>query len=297
MENNQQGQKSNKLWLVLFLLSAGLNIYLWMNKETEVNTLEVRVDEMQVDSVNFENEIAAAKAEINSYQGKNAELDSLLKEANAKIDEQAKKMKGVSGQRDKLKKQLAELQALVQDYLNRIDSLIVANDSLKGANTELVSEKQKLTYNVATLSKDLESTVQTASALKAEYIKISTFKRRDNGKYVVTPLAKRTHKMEVCFDIMDNKIAKSGNRNVYVCITEPGGKTIGNRSTGSGEFTTKSGDSRLYTAVSSIDYTGTKRNVCISHEEKDDKKFAPGTYLVEVYVDKELAGAGSAILK
>lgn len=297
MENNQQGQKSNKLWLVLFLLSAGLNVYLWMNRESQVTQLEVRVDEMQADSVNLENEIAAAKAEINSYQGKNAELDSLLKEANLKIDEQAKKMKGVSGQRDKLKKQLAELQALVQDYLNRIDSLIAANDSLKGANSELVSEKQQLSYNVATLSKDLESTVQTASALKAEYIKINMFKRRDNGKYVVTPLAKRTHKMEVCFEIMDNKIAKAGNRNVYVCITEPGGKMIGNRSTGSGSFTTKSGEDKLYTAVSSVDYAGAKKSICVSHEEKDDKKFSPGTYLVEVYVDKELAGAGSAVLK
>ena len=45
MENNQQGQKSNKMWLILFLLSAGLNVYLWMNKESQVTTLEGRVDE------------------------------------------------------------------------------------------------------------------------------------------------------------------------------------------------------------------------------------------------------------
>ncbi|MFM7728959.1 MAG: hypothetical protein ACKO7B_19835, partial [Flavobacteriales bacterium] len=113
----------------------------------------------------------------------------------------------------------------------------------------------------------------------------------------VTPLARRTNKMEVCFDVMDNKIAKGGQKNVYLRITEPSGKTIGNRSSGSGSFTTGSGEELLYTATTTIDYTGAKANVCLSHEEQEDKKFAPGTYLVEVYIDKVLAGAGSAILK
>lgn len=298
METNNQGQKGgNKLWLILFLLSAGLNVYLWMHQGSQITTLETRVDTMSADSLNMENEIEQAKSEIEKYRGMSANLDSLLNEANLKIDEQAKKMKSVAGQRDKLKKQLAELQALRDEYLARIDSLIAANDSLKAANNDLTVEKQNLTYNVASLSKNLESTVATASVLKAEYIKVTMFKRRDNGKYVITPIARRTHKMEVCFDVMDNKIAKPGSKTIYLKITEPGGKTIGNRSTGSGSFNTSSGEEVLYTATTTIDYTGAKANVCLSHEEKEDKKFSPGTYLIEVYIDGVLSGAGSAVLK
>ena len=165
------------------------------------------------------------------------------------------------------KKQLAELQALRDEYLARIDSLIAANDSLKAANKDLTVEKQNLTYNVQSLSKNLESTVATASVLKAEYIKVSMYKRRGNGKYVITPIARRTNKMEVCFDIMDNKIAKSGSRTVYLKVTEPGGKTIGNRSSGSGSFNTPAGEEVLYTATTTVDYAGTRTNVCLSHEE------------------------------
>ena len=298
MENNNQGQKGgNKIWLILFLLSAVLNIYLWMHQGSQITTLETRVDTMSADSVNMEKEITDAKAEIEKYRGMSANLDSLLNEANSKIDEQAKKIKSVSGQRDKLKKQLAELQALRDEYLARIDSLIAANDSLKAANKDLTVEKQNLSYNVQSLSKNLESTVATASVLKAEYIKVSMFKRRGNGKYVITPIARRTNKMEVCFDIMDNKIAKAGSRTIYLKVTEPGGKTIGNRSSGSGSFNTPSGEEVLYTATTTVDYAGTRTNVCLSHEEQDDKQFAAGTYLIEVYIDGVLSGAGSAILK
>jgi len=35
----------------------------------------------------------------------------------------------------------------------------------------------------------------------------------------------------------------------------------------------------------------------LSYEEKDDKQFAAGTYMVEVYIDGVLAGASSAILR
>ena len=121
MENNNQGQKgSNKIWLILFLLSAMLNVYLWMHQGSQITTLETRVDTMSADSVNMEKEISDAKDEIKKYRGISANLDSLLNEANSKIDEQAKKIKSVLGQRDKIKKQLAELQALRDEYLARI---------------------------------------------------------------------------------------------------------------------------------------------------------------------------------
>lgn len=298
MENNPSGQKSNKLWLILFIASALMNLYQWRSSTTSINNLESRVDTLVVERVNVEKELADTKTELEKYRGISANLDSLLNEAQAKIDEQAKKIRGLNSQsknmkelNEKMKQQLADLQMLRDEYLGRIDSLLMANKQLQ-------SEKEQLTSNVESLSKNLESTVATASVLKAENIKISTFKRRDNGKYVETALAKRTHKMDVCFDVLDNKIAKPGSRNVYVRITEPGGKPLGNRSTGSGTFKSSSGEEIMYAAMTSVDYNGTRMSkVCMSYEEKEDKMYAPGTYMIEVYIDGNLAGAGSAVLR
>ena len=299
METQNQDQKKGKgtLWLVLLILSGALNLYQWQNHSTTVNTYEQKVDTLVVERVNVEKELAETKSELEKYRGISANLDSLLNEANAKLEEQAKKIKSISSQKqsmtelnEKLKKQLADLQMLRDEYLGRIDSLLMANKQLQ-------TEKEQLTSNVETLSKNLETTVATASVLKAEYIKVTSYKRKDSGKYVATLLAKRTHKMDVCFDVLDNKIAKQGDKTVYLKITEPGGKPVGNRSTGSGTFKTSTGEEVMYAATGTLNYSGSKQNICLSYEEQEDKKFPAGTYLIEVYVDGNVAGACSYTLR
>ncbi|HNP49410.1 MAG TPA: hypothetical protein PKL85_11265 [Bacteroidia bacterium] len=274
-----------------------MNIYQWRNHTTTINTYEQKVDTLVVERVNVEKELSDTKAELEKYRGISANLDSLLNEAQAKIEEQAKKIKDINARErnmaslnTKLKQQLADLQMLRDEYLGRIDSLLMANK-------QLVTEKEQLTSNVESLSKNLETTVATASVLKTEYIKVQSFKRKSNGKFVETAMGKRTHKLSVCFDVLDNKIAKQGDKTVYLKITEPGGKAVGNRSTGSSSFKTSSGEEVMYAATTTINYTGAKQNVCMNYEEQQDKMFPAGTYLIEVYIDGNLSGAGSYTLR
>jgi predicted nucleic acid-binding Zn-ribbon protein len=294
-ENNSR--RGNAIWVILLLLSVGLNVYQWINRTTIVNTFEQKVDTLVYERVNVEKELADSKAELEKYRGISSNLDSLLNEAQAKIDEQGKKIRqlGVTQKNSKelneqLKKQLADLQSLRDEYLGRIDSLLMLNK-------QLTAEKEQLSTHVESLSKNLETTVATASVLKAEYLKVSSFKRRGNGKYTETALAKRTNKLDVCFDILDNKIAKKGEKNIYMKITEPGGKPVGNRATGSNVFKTSSGEEVMYASTKVIDFDGTKQNLCMSYEEQDDKMFAPGTYMVEIYIDGNLSGAASYVLR
>jgi len=220
-----------------------------------------------------------------------------LNEAQAKIDEQAKKIRSLGANEkdlkklnEKLKQQLADLQVLRDEYLTRIDSLLMANK-------QLVAEKEQLTSTNQNLTKNLETTVATASELKSEYIKVQSFKRKGSGKYVETALAKRTHKLTACFDVLDNKIAKTGEKTVYLKITEPGGKPIGNKSTGSSTFKTSSGEEVMYAVSTTINYAGVKQNVCMNYEEQEDKMFPAGTYMIEVYIDGNLSGAGTCVLR
>jgi hypothetical protein len=298
MENqNNNGRRGGMFWIILLLLSVALNIYQWSNHTASVNTYEQKVDTLVVERVNVEKELSDAKAELDKYRGISSNLDSLLNEAQAKIDEQSKKIheigateKNIRVLNDKMKQQLSDLQILRDEYLGRIDSLLMANKQLQ-------SEKEQLSSNVESLSKNLESTVATASVLKSEYLTVKSYKRRGNGKYVETALAKRTHKLDVCFDVLDNKITKAGEKTLYLKITEPGGKPVGNRSTGSNSFKTSSGEEVMYASTKTIDFTGTKQNVCMSYEEQEDKQFPPGTYLIEVYIDGNLSGAGSYVLR
>ena len=284
-------------WIILLLLSVALNVYQWQNHTSSVNTYEQKVDTLVVERVNVEKELSDTKSELEKYRGISSNLDSLLNEAQAKIDEQSKKIRAIGSSEknikllnEKMKEQLADLQNLRDEYLGRIDSLLMANKQLQ-------TDKEQLTSNVESLSKNLETTVATASVLKSEYLKIHSYKRKGNGKYVETALAKRTHKLDVCFDVLDNKITKPGQKTLYLKITEPGGKPIGNKSTGSNSFKTSSGEEVMYASTQNIDFTGVKQNVCMSYEEQEDKQFPPGTYLIEVYIDGNLSGAGSYVLR
>jgi hypothetical protein len=299
METNKPEQKNNRgtLWIILFLISAVVNVYQFMHQSKTNTIYEQRVDTLIVERVNVEKELADTKSELEKYRGISANLDSLLNEAQGKIDEQAKKLKDMSARErnmtelnKKLKQQLADLQVLRDEYLGRIDSLLIANK-------QLVNENQQKSSKIENLSKNLETTVATASVLKTEYLKVKSYKRKSSGKYVETALAKRTHKLDVCFDVLDNKIAKAGDRTVYLKITEPGGKAVGNRSTGSSTFKTSTGEEVMFAASTTMNYTGAKQNICMSYEEQEDKMFPAGTYMFEVYIDGVLSGAGTYDLK
>jgi len=299
METINQEPKKGKgtLWLILFLLSFLLNIYLWWNRTTIINNYEGKVDTLIVERVNVEKELGDTKNELEKYRGISANLDSLLNQAQAQVEEQEKKIKNITKSEKnsvelnrKLQEQLKNLQSLRDDYLGRIDSLLIANKQLQ-------ADKEQLTTHVESLSKNLETTVATASVLKSEYIKVQSFKRKSSGKYVESALAKRTHKLTVCFDVLDNKIAKTGEKTVYMKITEPGGKAVGNKSTGSSSFKTASGEEVMYAASTTLNYAGAKQNICMDYEEQQDKMFPPGTYMIEIYIDGNLSGAGSYVLR
>jgi chromosome segregation ATPase len=298
MENkNTPGKGSNKLILVLLILSLIGNLWQWTGKNSMEDSHTVKMDSLITARVDVEKELNETYSELNQYKGINGRLDSLLQEANAKIDEQkARISKLMSSEKNsaslnrKLKAELAELEALRDQYLEKIDQLLIENAQLK-------KEKEDLSTTVESLNKNLETTISTASVLKSEYMKVTAFKKRSNGKYTETLMAKRTNKMELCMSLLENKIAKAGNRTVYLRIIEPGGNVLGNRSGGSSSFK-KEGTTEelLFTSSKIVEYKNEKTDLCLDWEEAE-RKFNPGTYLMEVYVDGNLSGTTSIKLQ
>jgi DNA repair exonuclease SbcCD ATPase subunit len=258
---------------------------------------KVEKDSLITARVDVEKELTDTYTELNQYKGINSRLDSLLSEANGKVDEQKAKIDALikrEGNSKKLNKELqaelAELKKLRDQYLEKIDALLVENEQLK-------KDKNELTSTVESLTKNLESTVTTASLLRAEYLKVDSFKKRNNDKYTSTVMAKRTNKIDACFTILENKIAKAGAKTVYLRILEPGGKVIGNRSDGSSSFKLAgTNEDILYTISKTVEYTNDKQDVCIIWEEAD-RTYAAGSYMVEVYIDGSLSGVSSLSLR
>ena len=299
MESKPQSDKKNKntLWLVLLAVSVLLNIFQWWKQSNTVTVYEQRVDTLVIERVNVEKELNDTRSELNNYKGMNSQLDSLLADANKKVDEQDKRIKNLirkeksaTDLNTKLKGELGELRRMREEYLGKIDSLLVSNQAL-------TIEKEMLSSSVKSLTKNLESTVSTASVLAAEYFRVTPYKKKGEGKYTTTALARRTNKVEVCFDVLENKITKGGDKNIYMRILTPDSKVMGERASCSGTFKKGgSGEEVMYSATSSINYANAKQNVCLNYEEAE-RIYPKGTFNVEVYVDGNLSGTTTFTLK
>jgi hypothetical protein len=288
--------------LLLFLLlgSIGLNFYFYKQNKTTVETDTVKIDSLVEVRVEISSELAQTSLDLNKYKGLSEKMDSLLLAANGQIAERESRIrqliateKNLVALNKKLKVELEELKALKDSYLESIDQLLKENNQLKYENKALNNSLNE----VITENLDLFKKVKTAENLKAEYLKVGIFKRKNNGKYIETVMAKRTNKLEVCFSILENKVAQVGKKNVYLRIITPDGLPLGSRSGGSGSFKLASSNEEvLFTAMQEVDYANDKVDICLPYEEQD-RVFASGTYIVEVYVEGVPAAASSFTLK
>jgi uncharacterized phage infection (PIP) family protein YhgE len=298
METNPPAKRNSSTTLVvLLILSVLINVYQWWNHNSTINVYQQREDTLIVSRVNVQKALDETRNELNNYHGMNSQLDSMLNEANAKVDAQdarikdlIKKEKNSAQLNAKLKEELDQLRSMREEYLTKIDSLLVSNQMLK-------EEKAQLTTSVQSLTKNLETTVSTASVLAAEYFKVTPFKKKSNDKYSETALARRTNKVEVCFDLLENKIAKAGDKNVYLRILTPDGKVMGERATGSATFKKNgNGEEVMYSAMQTVTYNNAKQNVCMAYEEAE-RIYPKGTYTAEIYTDGSMSGTTTFTLK
>ncbi len=298
MENKSSNRSAAYLLLLLLLGSIAVNVYQWKTHTTTVVVYDNAIDSMINVRVEIEKELATTGVELEKYRGMSAQLDSLLNDANGQIAEQEKKIrklianeKNAKSLNKQLEKKLEELRKLRDEYLEQIDQLITENKELKAKNEELNTTVTNLSED----KKSLQKTVATASQLKAEYIKVSTYKKRNSGKYVESSIAKRTNKIDVCLTVMDNKVAQTGERMLHVIIKEPTGKVLAGFSKATFNEA-ETGKELAASASMKITYTGEKQDVCLNYES-DERVLSSGNYNIEIYIDGTMVATSSYFLK
>lgn len=295
MEENKSSSNKAMLILLALLLLGSLagNFYLYKARDTNVVTIqekEVVIDSLVDARVSVETELNVALAELETYRGKSAELDSLLNDAQAKLKQRQSYIKSLL--RDKkstnalladLRKELEDVKVMRDQYLERIDELTAENEKLK---TEIVIVSQR--------NDSLSGELKNAGALNVEYVTVKSYKLRYNGKAVETSLARRAEKIEVCFSIMDNKYADVKEHTTYLRIMQPEDKGVLGEQ---GKFIVKSnGVETGYTASETFNYNKSKKDFCFNFTD-EKYRFPKGTYIIDIFIDGELHTSGYYDLK
>jgi predicted nucleic acid-binding Zn-ribbon protein len=287
-DNKSSSNKATLVLLALLLLaSVAGNFYLYKTKDTNEIVIEekgVVIDSLVEARVAIETELRTALTELENMKGESEEKDQKIEEQIAKLKDREQRIRAMIKDRKAKDKLVAGLRAELEDfkkereqYLDKIDELTAENEQLK---SEIVIK------NVTNDS--LSSKLKSAGALKVEYVKVRSAKIRYNGKEKETSIARRTEKMEVCFSIMDNSVAETGERTVYARIMQPDGVVLGEK----GKFPVKGrGVETGYTGSETFNYDGSKKDFCFDFTD-EKYTFPKGTYLIDIFIDGELHTSG-----
>jgi len=297
--NTQEKKKSNKgLIIVLILLLLGsiaANVYQFFNtKEVIVEREKIadQVDTLVARKAELETEVNKITEELNQFQGKNAELDSLLAEANEKIEAQKRQIAGlIDSKQDHqiLQARYDELRKLKDEYLRQIDQLLAENKELRYQNTELSVKVDKLNEK----NNELASKVEIASALKIQNIKLTPYKVKANGKQVEVEKASKADRINVRFNVIPNKLSAEGEKIAYLRIMNPQGYVVADINQSNRHFITRDGKELPYSRLVKFEYNGDATMAEVNWEQEI---FTKGVYKFEIYIDGDYAGGNEITL-
>lgn len=290
-EEKSSGKRILPIILGLLLVaSVAGNIFQFFNTREIIHETEVTklvVDSLTIRKQRLEAEVNSSIAQLEQFKGENAEMDSLLQVAYAKIDEQKKKIGYLIEQNQDfqiLQMKYQELQQTTNFYLAEINRLKEENTMLKGQVTDLSVKVDQTTSE----NKDLKVKVDVASKMKVSYMTTKAFSVTNGGKEKETDKAKKTERLSINFTIDDNPLAQTGQHTVYFRILNPEGFVLADAGQSVKKFQTEKGDELPYSRSVTVNFDGGKLSKTITW---DQDAFNPGSYRIEVYIDGYFAGS------
>ena len=293
-------------YIVLIILLLGTWGYIIYDKsKTGEQIAQTQAQIVQADSSKsaIQEQFNEANARLDEMTGKNAKLDSLLKRDDADISAMKSRVKSILGKEHATAAELAEARNLIAKLNGQIDGYIAEIEKLKGENLQLSQDKATVTAQRDVVQKNLDSVSvvknnlqDVGSTLHASNIAISAFDEKSNGKEKETTSAKKANALKVTFQLDENRIAETGSKDLYVCITDPAGQPVSVQALGSGTFTTRDTGDKVFTVKKSVDYVQ-GQILPVEVTWKQNGKFTKGQYKIEIYNNGFKIGAGTVSLR
>jgi len=274
---------------VLLAISLSANIFQWLRTERIIEIREItelRLDTLALQKHELDLNFNLAVEELNAYKGRSEQLDSLLAEANLKLEEQRRQISRLIDEKqdaEVLKQRYEEMRRIKDEYLQRIIELEEENRRLKFEVTELsVALDQKTSE-----AQNLKGKVDVASRLTVSSLNVEPLSVRGDNRTRATDKARRTDRLSISFTVEENQIAAKGERTAFLRIFNPQGFVMADVGQVK-KFVNARGEEIPYSRSLRFDFDGdrTTRNVTWEQEV-----FSAGDYKVEVFIDGELVAS------
>ena len=275
--------------IAVVVLLAGALAYVWWNKTTLVNELNVEKEELTSQMIALQNDYASLSSD---YDMINSQLDSSREEVSQLI-ERIKKTEATN--RSKMRqyeKELGTLRSIMRNYIVQIDSLNTLNKKLTAdaaAARREAAESHKKSEELSKTVKDLSGQVAVGSVVKARGLKLEAYNASDK----ITDRSSRVVRLIANLALVENDLAVKGPVRVYIRVKDPDGILLTNSSQRT--FSVAGGEPMICTASREVDYEG--KEVELGIYINDIPSFAKGIYTIEAYTEQTKLGDAELMLR
>ena len=293
-ENKGKSRVVGFLFFLIALLLIVLGVLGWQYYQQKLDAVEIQT-QLIAEKDSITQNLKNLMVEYDDMRTSNVEMNQKLLAEQAKVKEMYREiqtLKTVSYAKIKeYQRELGTLRAILKDLIKDVDSLNTMNQMLVAENIKVREEAFAVKKTVKALEQktvELSSVVEKGSAIKArEIIGVGVNKR---GTEVAR--ARRVEKIQVCFTLTENSIAKPGSRFVYLRLTGPDDFIL---AIGETDVFDYQGEKIPYSAKREVDYQNKDIEMCIYYDSTGELQ--PGRYLISLYMDGAAIGEGEMLLK
>lgn len=298
---SEEKEKSRKkggiiLWsvIVLLMISNGVTIWLWKNSKTEIIKEKIVTEQIIVERDNVKADLLVLQKDFEGLKANDEILQKDIEEKRLRIEElikEAERHKGDAYMIAKLRKETETLRAIMQGYVRTIDSLNTLNQKLivekKTVLKQLDVEKEKQTTLIKEKD-ELKTAIAKGSVLSCFNVSAKAVSYKRGGKKESeTAKARKTQKIKVSFSLGENKMAKAGEKTVFIRIMTPDGKEMAKSYDDNYRFSFNK-SSGYFAGKQVLNYANTEISGVTYCEGQDE--FVPGKYIIEIACDGVVIG-------
>ena len=304
MNTERTSSTKPKGWLyailgLLALIIIGLSCWL-ISIKSDLHTLENEKEQQRAD---FQAEVDSLVRVHNELKANYGELSSQLAEKDSIImadAEEIKRLLDTQWDYNRIKKKVADLQAISQGYIRQLDSLYVVNEQLVAENERIreeVQEERKQNRNLQRQKEELTTKVNMAAVLRIYNLTADAVRFKGGSQETETDKAGRTERVRVTFTIGQNDLVEAGTKIFYLRIADPS-KNIICKGMGDEYAFMYQGELLQYTERIQVNYDNREKDVRAYYIKPSGKDMQPGYYFVDVYDDNDnLVGQTSFSLR
>ena len=266
--------------IILAILLAGISVlYFSLNHQQQQDYKLLAEDRDSIQS-----DLKSLIVEYDDLKYQNDTIAAQLQKASDMIEQLKYERRLNYNTIKKYQKEVGTLRTVMKNYLRQIDSLNKLNKQVIGENVNLRKEVStaNLRADIAEeRASELQNKVRQGSVLGARSISIIALNSKDKEVSRV----KNATTLRVDFTVAANKLATTGNREIYLRIISPEGYLLATKAMPTFLF---NGEKLGYSASREIDYQNEDVSVSIFYKGSG---FVAGAYKVELYSDGYLIGS------